>query len=101
MKTCLPTDIKFDDPTVTFSVTYPIRFKIFNFVKFVSNIDSKAFLQGNTILPCNSAGSGFIDSNHRNIVTLDLQIVGNKKLRNLFTKSTKYRETNYITWEKA
>lgn len=101
MKTCLPTNIKFDDSTVAYSVTYPIRFKIFNFIKFVSNIDIKALLQGNTILPCNSAGSGFIDSNHRNIVTLNLQIAGNLKLRKLFTKGTKYRETNYITWEKA
>ena len=46
--------------------------------------------------PCNCAGSGFIDKNHLNIKKKK-----KKKLRKLFTKGPKYRETNIISWEKA
>ena len=73
--------IKFDDSTVVYSLSNPIRFKRFNFNNFFSNIDVKDFIQDNTILPCNYAGSGFIDNDHRNIVTGDLRNVGNNKLR--------------------
>ena len=65
-----PTDIKFDDPTVVYSLTNPVRSKIFNFNKFVSNIDVKA-------LPCNCANSSFIDKDHGHIVIWDLRIFGN------------------------
>ena len=34
-------------------------------------------------------------------MTRDLWIVGNNKLRKLFTKGPEYRETNNISWEKA
>ena len=58
VKACFPTDIKFEEPTVIYSLTNGIMSKIFNFVKFVSNLDVAAFLQDNTILPCNCAGCG-------------------------------------------
>ena len=46
-------------------------------------------------------GSGFIEKDHRYIVTGDLRIVENNKLRKLFTKGAKYRENNNILCEKA
>ena len=49
VKACLPTDIKFDDPTVVYSLANPIRLKALNFDKFVSNLDVSHFLQDNTI----------------------------------------------------
>ena len=100
VKPCLSTDIKCDDPTVEYSLTSPISSKIFSFNKFVSNLGVKAFYQDNTILPCNCAGSGLIDKDHRCVVTGDLRITGNNKLRKLSTKSPKYRETNYVLWKK-
>ena len=69
MKAVLPTDIISDDPTVVYSLTYPIRSKIFNFNKFVFNVDFKVFLQDNIILLCKCAGSCFIDKGHGYIVT--------------------------------
>ena len=81
VKAFLPTSIKFGDPTVLYSLTNPIRSKIFHFNKCVSNIDVKAFLQDNTIFPCNCAGTSFIDRDHQHLVTVDLQIIGNNKLR--------------------
>ena len=53
--------MKIDGPTVEYSLLNPIKPKIFNFDKFVSNLDVKVFLQENTIFPCNGVGSGFID----------------------------------------
>ena len=49
VKACLPTDIKFDDPTVVYSLANPIRLKTSNFDKFVSNLDVRLFLQDSTI----------------------------------------------------
>ena len=51
VKSCLPIDVKFDDNTFAYSLTNPIISKIFNFKKFVSNLDVKAIFQDNTILP--------------------------------------------------
>ena len=69
MKAGLPTDIMFDDPTVVYSLTNLIRSKIFNFNKFVFNLDVKAFLQDNIILLCKCTGSCFTDKGHCYIVT--------------------------------
>ena len=83
VKTCLLTDVKFDDPTVAYLLANPIRSKIFNFDKFVPNLDVKAFFQDNVqalIL--------------QHIVTRDLSLVGNNKLRNLFTKEPKYSKVS-------
>ena len=90
-------DIKFDDTTAVYSLTNPIRSQIFNFNRFASNLDVKAFLKDNTILSCNRAGSGFIDKDHQHPVTGKLRIIENNKLRKVFTKGPKYRETNDIS----
>ena len=65
VKAFLPSDIKFDDPTVAYSLANPIRYKMFDFNKLVSNLDVKSFLQDNTILSCNCPGSAFINKDHR------------------------------------
>ena len=43
----------------------PIRSKIFNFNKFLSNLDVKDFLQDNNNLSSKWVGSGFVDKDHR------------------------------------
>ena len=58
----------------------------------------QAFLQNNAILPFYWTGSGFIEKDHRLIVTGDLRIVRHKKLRKLFTR---YRESHNISLEKS
>ena len=49
---------------------------------------------------CKCAGSGFIDKDHRHIVTGDLQIVGNNKLRKVFTKGPKHKKPTIFHQEK-
>ena len=59
--------------------------------------DTKTILQDNTILQCTSVGFGFIEKDHRHIVTGDLRITVNNKLMKLLSKVPKYRETNNIS----
>ena len=59
--------------------------------------DTKTILQDITILQCTSVGFGFIEKDHRHIVTGDLRITVNNKLMKLLSKVPKYRETNNIS----
>ena len=44
-------------------------------------------------LPCNYVTSPYTDPNHGHIVTGDIRIVQNNKLRKLLCKGAKYRES--------
>lgn len=44
VRACFPTDIKFGDPIVIYSLTNPFKSKIFNFDKFLSGLNVKGFL---------------------------------------------------------
>ena len=102
VKITLPSNItNFDTPTVVYNLESPMYSKIFNFNKFVSQLDIPTFLNDNTILPCNCAGSEFIDDYHQHILTGNLKIIKNDKLRLLFRKGPKFRETKPINWDKA
>ena len=92
VRSCSPTD----DPAAIYSLTNPLKSKIFNFNKLVSNLNVKIFLQDNTILPFGLASSGFIDKDHRHVVAGDLLIVGNNKLRKLFGKDQKYKKKTIV-----
>ena len=50
---------------------------------------------------CDCSNSPFADSNHGHVVTGNLNIVGNQKLRSLLSKGPSYREANKIDWGKA
>jgi len=92
---------KFETPTVVYNLDQPIESKIFNFNNFVNTLDLNAFVNDNTILPCNCANSPFIDNHHKHILTGNLNIIENSKLRKLFSKGPKYREKKTILWEKT
>lgn len=64
MKTYLHTDIKFDNLAVFYLLINPIRSRIFNFNKFVNNLDVKAFLRNNYIFLRNCEGSDVIDKDN-------------------------------------
>ena len=50
---------------------------------------------------CNCKDSKFIDGSHKHVVTGDLRIIANKKLRNLLEKGPSYREPVNINWDKV
>lgn len=78
-----------------------MRSKIFNFDEFFLNPVVKSFPQGNSILLCSCGGSDLKKKYHQHKVTGNLRITKNNKLRKLFTKGTKYREKDDISWEGA
>ena len=49
--------------------------------------------------PCDCARSKFCYEPHGHVITGDLRIVKNRKLRNLLSKGPKYREQNTIDWD--
>jgi hypothetical protein len=49
---------------------------------------------------CNCAGSDFCDPHHGHIVSGDLRIIQNKKLRSLLCKGANYREPQRANWKK-
>lgn len=58
----------------------------------------KKFLQNNIVLPCSCERPDLINKDHQHIITGDLWIIKNIKLKKLFTKDTKFRENNKISW---
>ena len=91
----------YEVPTVVYKLEDSICSKIFNFNKFIKALDLDTFLQDETILPCNCEGSIFTDSHHKHIITGDLRLVTNNKLRKLLVKGPKYREPVTIDFDKA
>ena len=72
---------KFVTPTVVYTLTQPVRSKLFNFNKFVAELDIDSFVSDNTSLPCSCESSSFKDAHHGHILTGDLRIVNNSGLR--------------------
>ena len=63
-------------------------------------LDVKTF-QDNGILPCNCMALVLVDKVLQHIVTVVLRFARNNKLRKLFAKGFKYKETNNNSREKA
>ena len=103
---CLPPVLKEEEniPIATYKLDRPIRNKILNYKEVVSSINISKEVPINTLqeLPecyCNS--SPFCDPDHGHIVTGDLRIIENDKLRKLMSKGPNYREPKTINFNKC
>ena len=67
----------------------------------MSSLVLSAFVKDNTILPCNCKDSPFRDDHHGHIISGDLRIVTDNKLRKVFSKGPKFREPRKLDWDKA
>ncbi len=91
-------------PTVTMILDSPIRSKILNYRETVSSLnvvvdEDVSFVQN---LPsCDCKNSEFCDPHHKHIVTGDLRIITNPKLRKLFSKGPNYREPKTLNYRKC
>ena len=89
------------------SVKFPVNgnlqtgSNLFNFDKFVNNLDLDLFLTDPDSLPCKCRNSPFSDRYHKHIVTGDPRIIKNKILRKRFIKRTRYKEVRPINSEKS
>ena len=92
-----------DIPMVVYRLTDPIRSTILNYSKFVSSFNLNAFHIDESTIPChcNEFDDTFVDNHHHHILTGDLNIIENKKLRELISKGPKYREPCKIDFVEA
>ena len=94
-------DVNFPNPTVVYNLTSPIYHKIFNFRSFLKEVNVDEILTNFDNLPCDCENSPFKDNYHGHIVTGDLRIIKNNKLRKIICKGPKFRETKPISFEYA
>ena len=98
----LPTKLQSREynPMVTYKLGPTIRNKIFNYKNTVENI--KIEENGTVKLPeCECATSEFTDPNIGHIITGNLKIIKNPKLRKLLAKGPNYREPKSINYNRC
>ena len=93
-----------DIPFPSYSLDAPIRNTILNYKDAINSIridiDEDISIVHN--LPsCDCISSHFCDPQHKHIVTGDLRIIENEKLRCLFSKGPNYREAKPINLQKC
>jgi len=108
---CLPDALQREDkiPKVILKLDKPIRNKIMNYKETVRSIkqineDGVNFAvnsETNLPYPCTCSESNFCDPHHGHIVTGDLRIIENNKLRKLLSKGPNYRENKTINYSKC
>ena len=89
------------DETVVFSYTNSIRAKIFNYHDTLKDVDIDDWNIEDHPCKCTSEYNEFIDKDHKHVITGNLDIISDKKLRKLFQKGPNYRERNNINFTKA
>ena len=102
LKENLPPPAKnFEVPTIVYSLNKTISSKIFNFNSFTTSLDVQTFINDPATLPCNCENSPFKDDYHGHIISGDLRIIHNNKLRKLMTKGPKFRESKELNFDVA
>ena len=91
-----------EPPSVVYRLGNTIRNKIFNYKETVSAIDindTETF--GTGLATCDCHDSEFVNEHHQHVVTGDLRIIQNGKLRKLISKGPNFREPKTINWGKC
>ena len=84
-------------PTVVYKYGPTVRGKLFNYKETVSE-----FRDNNQELnQCECSSSQYMDTDHKHVVTGNLRIIQNNKLRGLFRKGPNYREKKTMNWNTA
>jgi len=91
--TLIPPQFRDKRPRVLFNYEQPIGLKLFNYRKTIDNLDPS------TTLTCQCRLSPYRDKHHGHIVTGDLSIISDTKLRELVRKGPNYRENIPIDWK--
>ena len=89
-------------PSVVYRLGTTIRNKLFNYKETVNSINTNDLESyGTGITSCDCHNSEFVNDHHGHIVTGDLRIIRNEKLRKLISKGPNYREPKTINWKKC
>ena len=84
-----------EPPMVNYTYTRNISGRIFNQRSVVENLDLARGTEG---MSCNCSDSRYCYEPVGHVVTVDLTIIKDAKLRSLVEKGLSYREQNYIDW---
>ena len=85
-----------ESPCISYSYIRSVASKIFNYKASLQQLDFQGLSQD--LPPCNCSDSQFLYAPCGHIVTGDLNIVRNVKLRDLLSKGPKYREPVSYSW---
>ena len=101
VRSLLPDHLNTDEnlPSIVYSLEGTIRNKIFNYKQTVADIDTNdQSTYGTGLASCDCQGSEFCDPHHGHILTGDLRIITNQKLRKLVSRGPNFREAKTIHW---
>ena len=87
-----------EPPIISYTYTKTIASKIFNFSSTLSDLDYHQFHNNPTQCECNTSSHLYQPYGH--VITGDLSIIPNSKLRDLIAKGPKYREPCKVDWDK-
>ncbi len=85
-----------ETPNVVYKYTPSIRGKIFNYRQTMENLDIQEWNTNEHLCDCEE--SIFKDQHHGHVITGDLKIIQNDKLRKLISKGPNFREKNSINF---
>ena len=84
-------------PIVPYEYTSTVASKIFNFAPALSNLNVSEYLSNPQTCQCKE--SKFCYELHGHVITGDLRVIENARLRDLVAKGPKYREPNRVNWK--
>ena len=100
VKKHLPSTFSYKDiPTIIYKRSPTIARKIFNYKQTVTTLDCKQYVT--SPITCDCKTSTYCDPHHQHVVTGNLGIINNPKLRSLLCKGPKYREKERLNWKKV
>ena len=86
-----------EPPIMSYEYTSTVASKIFNFAPALSNSNVSEYLSNPQTCQCKE--SKFCYEPHGHVITGDLMVIENARLRELFAKGPKYREPNRVNWK--
>ena len=86
-----------EPPIVSYQYTSFVASKLFNFEPALSNLNVSEYFSNPQTCQCKE--SKLCYEPHGHVITGDLRVIENAKLRELVAKGPKYREPNRVNWK--
>ena len=86
-----------EPPIVSYEYTSTVASKMFNFPPALSNLNVSEYLSNPQTCQCKE--SKFCHEPHGHVITRDLRVIENARLKKLVAKGPKYREPNRVNWK--
>ena len=86
-----------EPPVVSYEYTSTVASKLLNFAPTLSNLNVSEYLSNSQTCQCKK--SKFCYEPHGHVITGDLRVIENARLRELVAKGPKYREPNRVNWK--